>query len=281
MLLGGQQRLDKIGQRIVQLVADLNAQHLRLIAARRVLAVLNGRIHAEYAKIDRQFAALDIHAELLAEQMRVAEEALQPLASSKMSEDAAPSDCGMIDSPSPMQGGAKAVMAGSEATRVDEPSGAPVSEGGMHTLNVTTTDTVAVDSIGPRHEPGLTAHDHDTNVPLACGWGACTNESSGTGMPSCSDKVVSFGGAITRTHRPNGSFVVRHATSIFRIAEEAACGLVTSVCKSTSTASAHLYRFRTRRPARATTASSPNEAHWRQKQTQSYVRYSALHMARL
>ena len=191
MLLGGQQRLDKIGQRIVQLVADLNAQHLRLIAARRVLAVLNGRIHAEYAKIDRQFAALDIHAELLAEQMRVAEEALQPLASSKMSEDAAPSDCGMIDSPSPMQGGAKAVMAGSEAMRADEPSGAPMSEGGMHTLNVTTTDTVSVDSIGSYHEAGLTVHDHDTNVPLACGWDACTNESSDTRMPNYSGKGMS------------------------------------------------------------------------------------------
>ena len=68
-----------------------------------------------------------------------------------------------------MQGGAKAVMAGSEDTRADEPPGAPMSKGGMHTLNVTTMYTVAVDSIGPRHEAGLTAHDHVTNVPLACG----------------------------------------------------------------------------------------------------------------
>ena len=89
----------------------------------------NDRIHAEYAKIDKQCAALDKHAWLLTKQMRVVEEALQPLASSKMSGDAAPSDRGVIDSPSSMQGGAKAVMAGSEATRADEPSGAPMSEG--------------------------------------------------------------------------------------------------------------------------------------------------------
>ena len=123
--------------------------------------------------------------------MRVAEEALKPLASSNggnVSGDAAPSDRGMIDRSSSTQGGAKAFVAGSEAKRADEPSGAPMSEGGMHTLNVTTTDTVAVDSFGPRHEAGLTAHDHDTNVPLACGWDACTNEGSGIGMPYCSGK---------------------------------------------------------------------------------------------
>ena len=216
MLLGGQQRLDKIGQRLEQLTADLNAQQLRLITAGRVMAALDDRMYAEYVnKIDNQSAALDKLAELLAEQMHVAEEALQPLASSKMSGDAAPSDCGMIDSPSSVQGGAKAVMAGSEAMRADEPSGAPMSEGGMHTLNVTTTDTVSVDSIGSYHEAGLTVHDHDTNVPLACGWDACTNESSDTRMPNYSGKGMSCGDAITRTHRPNGSFIVRHATSIF------------------------------------------------------------------
>ena len=96
MLLGGQQRLETIGQRIEQLAADLNAQQLRLIAAGRVMAALNGRIHAEYAKIDKQSAALGKLAELLAEQMRVAEEALQPLASSKMSRDAAPSGRGDV-----------------------------------------------------------------------------------------------------------------------------------------------------------------------------------------
>ena len=215
MLLGGQQRLEKIGQRIEQLSADLNAQQLKMVAAGRVMTALNVRIHAENAKIDKQSAALDKLSELLAEHTRVVEGVLQPLASSKMSGDAAPSDRGMIDSPSSMQGGAKAFVAGSEATRADEPSGAPMSEGGIHTPNVTTTDTVAVDSFGPRHEAGLTAHDHDTNVPLACGWGACTNESSGTGMPNCSGKGMSCGGAITRTHRPNGPFIVRHTTSVF------------------------------------------------------------------
>ena len=153
--------------------------------------------------------------------MRVAEEALQPLAASKMSGDAAPSDRGMIDSPSCMQGSANAFVAGSEAKRADAPSGAPMSEGGMRTLNITTTDIVAVDSFGPRHEARLTAHDHDTNVSLACGWGAYTNEGSGTGMPYCSGKGMSCAGAITRTHRPNGPFTVRHATSGFQIAEEA------------------------------------------------------------
>ena len=44
MLLGGQQRLDKIVQRIEQLAADLNAQQLRLIAAGRVMAALDDRI---------------------------------------------------------------------------------------------------------------------------------------------------------------------------------------------------------------------------------------------
>ena len=98
MLLGGQQRLETIGQRIEQLAADLNAQQLRLIAAGRVMAALNDGAHAGYVKIDKQSAALDKLAELLAEHRRLAEEVLQPLASSKMSGDAAPSDRGMIDS---------------------------------------------------------------------------------------------------------------------------------------------------------------------------------------
>ena len=204
--------------------------------------------------------------------MRVAEEALQPLASSKMSGDVAPSDRGMIDGPSSMQGSANAFVAGSEAKRADEPSVAPMSEGGMHTLNVTTTDTVAVDSFGPRHEAGLTAHDHDTNVLLACGWDACTNEGSGTGMPYCSGKGMSCADAITRTHRPNGSFIVRHATSVFQIAEEAACGLVTSDCKSTSTASAHLYRFSDSSPRTGDDGElTERGAWWQQRQTQSYA----------
>ena len=134
------------------------------------MAALDDMIHAEYVvKLNKQSAALDKSPELLAELMRVAEEALQPLASSNMSGDAAPSDRGMIDTSSSTQGGAKAFVAGSEAKRADEPSGAPMSEGGMHALNATTTDTVAVGSFGPRHEAGLTAHDHDINVPLACG----------------------------------------------------------------------------------------------------------------
>ena len=90
-------------------------------------------------------------------------------------------------------------------------------------------------------------------------------------MPNCSGKGMSCGDAITRTHRPNGPFIVRHATSVFQIAEEAACGLVTSDCKSTALRLHTSTVFRTRRPARATTVSSPNEAHWRQKQTQSYA----------
>ena len=238
MPLGGQQRLDKIGQRMEQLAAALDAQQLRSIAAGRAMAALDDRIAALEAKLDKQSAALDKIAELLAVHTRVAEEALQPLISPKMSGDVGPSDRGMIDGPSSMQGSANAFAAGSEAKRADEPPVAPMSEGGMHTLNVTTADAVAVDSFGPRHVAGLTAHDHDTNVLLASGWDACTNEGSGTGMPYCSGKGMSCADAITRTHRPNGSFIVRHATSVFQIAEEAACGLVTSDCKSTSTASA-------------------------------------------
>ena len=155
MLLGGQQRLEKIVQRREQLVADLNAQQPRSIAAGRIMAALDGRIIAALnVKIDKQSAALGILAELLAERRRVAEEALQPLASYKMSGDAAPSDRGMTNSPSSMQGSANSFVAGSEAKRADEPSGAPMSEGGMHTLNATTTDTdVAVDSFGLRPSP--------------------------------------------------------------------------------------------------------------------------------
>ena len=151
----------------------------------------------------------------------------------------------------------------------------------MHTLNVTTTDTVSVDSIGPRHEAGLTAHDHNRNVPLACGWDACTNESSGAEMPNCCGKGMSCGGAITRTHRPNESFIiVRHATSVFRIAEEAAFGLVTSDCKSTSTASAHLYHFSDSSP-RTGDDGELTERGALAAEADAVVRLSALHMARL
>ena len=236
MLLGGQQRLEKIGQRIDQLAADINAQQLRLIAAGRAVLALNDRINAEYAKIDKQCAALDKHVELLAVHTRVAEEALQPLIPPKMSGDVGPSDRGMIDGPSSMQGSANAFAAGSDDKRADEPPVPPMSVWDMHTLEVATADTVAVGSFAPRHVAGLTAHDHDTNVLLASGWDAFKNEDSGTGMPYRSGKGITCADAITRTHRLNGSFIVRHATSVFQIAEKAACGLVASDCKSTSTA---------------------------------------------
>ena len=205
------------------------------------------------------------------------EEALQPFASSKMSGSVVSSDRGMIDGPSPMQGSTNEFVAGSEAQHADEPSVAPMSKGGMHTLNVTTTDAVAVDSFDPRHEAGLTAHDHDTNVLLARGWDACTNEGSGTGMPYCSGEGMSCAGAIARTHHPNGSFIVRHATSVFQIAEEAACGLVTSDCKSTSTASA-LYYF----PDSSPRTGDDGELTEKGKvaaEADAVLRYSMMHMA--
>ena len=188
----------------------------------------------------------------------------------------------MIDGPSSMQGSSNAFVAGSEAKRADEPSVAPMSEGGMYTQNVMTTDTVAVDPFGPRHEAGLTAHDHDTNVLPACGWDACTNEGSGTGMPYCGGKGMSCADAITRTHRPNGSFIVRHATSVFQIAEaeEAACGLVTSDCESTSTASAHLHRFSDSSPRTGDDGELTKRGALAAA-ADAIVRHSALHMARL
>ena len=80
MPFGGQQRLDKIGQRSKQLAADLNAHQLRLTAAGRVMESLDDRIIAALnAKFDKQSAALDKSAALLAVLTRVAEEALQPL----------------------------------------------------------------------------------------------------------------------------------------------------------------------------------------------------------
>jgi hypothetical protein len=276
MPLGGQQRLDKIGQRMEQLTAALDAQRLRSIADVRAMAALGDRIAALEAKLDKQSAALDKIAELLAVHTRVAEEAMQPLISPKMSGDVGPSDRGMIDGPSSMQGSANAFAAGSEAKRTDEPLVAPMSEGGVHTLNVTTPDAVAVDSFGPFHVAGLTVHDHDTNVLLASGWDACTNEGSGTGMPYCSGKGMSCADAITRTHRPNGSFIVRHATSVFQIAEEAACGLVTSDC-NTSTVSA-LYRFPDSSP-RTGDDGELTEKGMVAAEADAVVRYSMMHMA--
>jgi hypothetical protein len=277
MLLGGQQRLEKIGQRIDQLAADINAQQLRLIAAGRAVVALNDRIHAENAKIDKQRAALDKHVELLAVHTRVAEEALQPLIPPKMSGDVGPSDRGMIDGPSSMQGSANAFAAGSDDKRADEPPVAPMSEWDMHTLEVTTADAVAVGSFGPRHVAGLTAHDHDTNVLLASGWDAFTNEDSGTGMPYCSGKGGTCADAITRTHCLNGSFIVRHATSVFQIAEEAARGLVTSDCKSTSTASAS-YLNPDSSP-RTGDDDELNEKGMVAAEADAVLRYSMMHMA--
>ena len=94
-----------------------------------MVAELDGRIRDEQgrqiAAFSKQSAALDKHAELLAEQTRVAVEALHLLAPSKVRGDAAPSGRDTIDGPSSMQGGAKkGVVAGSEATRTDEPLGA-------------------------------------------------------------------------------------------------------------------------------------------------------------
>ena len=141
MLLGGQQRLEKIGQRIDQLAADINAQQLRLIAAGKAVLALNDRTNAKYAKIEKQCAALDKHVELLAVHTRVAEEALQPLIPPKMSGDVGPSDRGMIDGPSSMQGSADAFAAGSDDKRADEPPVPPMSEWDMHTLEVTTDNS--------------------------------------------------------------------------------------------------------------------------------------------
>ena len=276
MLLGGQQRLEKIGQRIDQLAADINAQQLRLIAAGRAVVALNDRIHAENATIDKQCAALDKHVELLAVHTRVAEEALQPLIPPKMSGDVGPSDRGMIDGPSSMQGSADAFAAGSDDKRADEPPVPPMSEWDMHTLEVTTADAVAVGSFGPRHVAGLTAHDHDTNVLLASGWDAFTNEDSGTGMPYFSGKGITCADATTRTHRLNGSFIVRHATSVFQIAEEAACGLVTSDC-NTSTVSA-LYRFPDSSPRTGDDGELTGKG-MVAAEADAVVRYSMMHMA--
>ena len=276
----GQQRLEQVVQMREQLEAELNAQQLRLAEAGREMESLGSMAAALNAKLDKQSAALDKSVELMAALTRVAEEALQPLISPKTSGDVGPSDRGMIDGPSSMQGSANAFAAGSEATRADEPPVAPMSEWGMHTLEVTTADAVAVDSFGPRHVAGLTAHDHDTNVLPASGWDAFTNEDSGTGMPYCSGKGITCADAITRTHRLNGSFIVRHATSVFQIAEEAACGLVTSDCKSTSTASAHLHRFSDSSP-RTGDDGELIERGALAAAVDSTVRHSALHMARL
>ena len=70
-----------------------------------------------------------------------------------------------------------------------------------------------------------TAYNYDTNVPLACGWDACKNERPDTGMPNRSGKRMGCGDAMTRTHGPNGSFIVRHTAPVFLIAKGAVCGM--------------------------------------------------------
>ena len=95
-------------------------------------------------------------------------------------------------------------------------------------------------------------------------------------MPYCSGKGMSCADAITRTHRPNGSFIVRrHATSVFQIAEEAACGLVTSDC-NTSTVSA-LYRFPDSSP-RTGDDDELNEKGMVAAEADAVLRYSMMHM---
>ena len=66
----------------------------------------------------------------------------------------------------------------------------------------------------------------------------------------------------------------------FRIAEEAACGLVTSDCKSTSTAFAHLYRLSDSSP-RTGDDGELTEQGALAAEADAIVRYSTLHMARL
>jgi hypothetical protein len=73
---------------------------------------------------------------------------------------------------------------------------------------------------------------------------------------------------------------VRHATSVFQIAEEAACGLVTSDCKSISTESAQLYRSSDSSP-RTGDDGELTERGALAAAADAIVRHSALHMARL
>ena len=64
----------------------------------------------------------------------------------------------------------------------------------------------------------------------------------------------------------------------FQIAEEAACGLVTSDCKSTSTASAHLHRFSDSSP-RTDDDGELTEKGMVAAEAYAVVRYSTMHMA--
>lgn len=120
----------------------------------RLAAALN-------AKFDKRSAALDKSEKLLAALTRVAEEALQPLVSSEKRGNVGPCDRGAIVGSSSVQGSANAFVAGREPKRVDVPSVAPMSVGGMHTLHVTTADSVDVGPLGC-HGAGLTAQDLHT-----------------------------------------------------------------------------------------------------------------------
>ena len=82
----------------------------------RIVAALN-------AKFDKRSAALDKSVELLvlAVLARVAEEAPQPLVSSKMRGDVGPCDRGVVVGSSSVQGSANAFAAGREPKRVGVP----------------------------------------------------------------------------------------------------------------------------------------------------------------
>ena len=73
---------------------------------------------------------------------------------------------------------------------------------------------------------------------------------------------------------------MRHATSVFQIAEKAACGLVTSDCTSFSTVSAHLYRFSDSSP-RTGDGGELTERGALAAELGAIERHSALHMGRL
>ena len=162
MLFEGQKRLDQVVQMREKLVAELNAQQLRLAAAGREMESLDNRSAAALnAKFDKRSAALGKSEKLLAALTRVAEEALQPLASSEKRGNVGPCGRGAIVGSSSVLGSANAFVAGREPKRVDVPSLAPMSVGGMHTLYVTTADSVDVGPLGC-HVAGLTAQDLHT-----------------------------------------------------------------------------------------------------------------------
>ena len=159
MLLQGQQRLDQVVQRRVQLAAEVNAQQLRLAEAGRVMESLDDRMAAALnAKFGKRSAALDKSVELLAVLTRVAEETLQPLAPPEKRGNAGPCDRGATAGSPCAQGSAIALVARREPKRNEGPSAAPVSGGGMHTLHVTSSDLADEGHFG-RQAAGLTAPD--------------------------------------------------------------------------------------------------------------------------